>query len=74
MQYLQNKCIETNMYGKKFLAAETTAKLLTANEGYFIEYLIEMLKSQKPIPSTKIRHDSSASYGEILLFVHEAKS
>ena len=42
-------------------------------EGYFIEYLIEMLKSQKPIPSTKIRHDSLASYGEILLFVHEAK-
>ena len=27
MQYLQNKCIETNKYGKKFLAAETTAKL-----------------------------------------------
>ena len=28
MQYLQNKCIETNKYGKKFLAAETTAKLI----------------------------------------------
>ena len=38
-------------------------------EGYFIDYVIEMLKSNKPIPTTKIQHDSLASYGEIL-FVH----
>ena len=43
-------------------------------EGYFIDYIIEMLKSNKPIPTTKIQHDSLASYGEILLFGHEAKS
>ena len=45
-------------------------------EGYFIDldYVIEMWKSNKPIPTTKIQHDSSDSYGEILLFVHEAKS
>ena len=27
MQFLQDKCIETNKYGKKFLAAESTVKL-----------------------------------------------
>ena len=43
-------------------------------EGCFIDYVIEMLNSNKPIPTTKIQHDSSASYGEILLFMHEVKS
>ena len=43
-------------------------------EGYFINYLINLMKTHKPIPTTKIRHDSSASFGEILLFVHEPKS
>ena len=43
-------------------------------EGYFIEHVCEMLKKGKAMPSTKIRHDSCVSFGELLMFVHEAQS
>ena len=43
-------------------------------EGYFIEYVCDLLKEGKVMPSTKICHDSCMSYGELLLFVHEAQS
>ena len=41
---------------------------------YLIEYVCDLLKEGKAMPSMKICHDSCMSYGELLLFVHEAQS
>ena len=41
---------------------------------YFIEHVCQMLKEGKPVPSTKIFHESCVSFGELLMFVHEAQS